>query len=319
MITVEEKTNADPQWNERLLNSKIGTIAQTKEFGSFKQLDSGANPLFLKFINSKGKIVGQLLTLLYSRSEKKNSISKIIGKIYPHRTFCKWVYGPIIFDPNFTNEIISALYDFLKINKFTVWGSNHPLSDVLFTPKDSFKIDNWATFLLDLRQDRDTILKNMHKKSARKNIERSIARNVEIKEINKTDLKTYHRLSLETKQESNTSLSLMEKQWDMLNPVGYTGFLAYENANPIGGIKISSFNGYVMEFSIVRSKQDTTAKLYAQDLLKWKILEWGIQNKFNYYDFMGVNPYSKNKKEEGIYRYKQKWGGTLYKYNIIKS
>jgi len=69
-------------WYKSNFSSKIYKI--------FFKLLHGTDPLV-------GEIVGQLLTLLYSRSEKKNSISKIIGKIYPHRTFCKWVYGPIIF------------------------------------------------------------------------------------------------------------------------------------------------------------------------------------------------------------------------------
>ena len=28
---------------------------------------------------------------------------------------------------------------------------------------------------------------------------------------------------------------------------------------------------------------DYTNKLYSQDLIKWKIIEWGITNKFHYY------------------------------------
>jgi len=58
-------------------------------------------------------------------------------------------------------------------------------------------------------------------------------------------------------------------------------------------------------------------KLYSQDLIKWKIIEWGIENKMNWFDFAGANPKPQNQKEEGILRYKKKWGGKQYQYYII--
>ena len=80
---------------------------------------------------------------------------------------------------------------------------------------------------------------------------------------------------------------------------------------------ITTFNGYVNEFGIVRSKRDYSAKLYSQDLLKWKVIDWSISKNFRYYDLTGVSPNSTNEKELGIYRYKKKWGGELMKYNLI--
>ena len=92
----------------------------------------------------------------------------------------------------------------------------------------------------------------------------------------------------------------------------------FENNIPIGAIRVSSFNGYINEYSIIRSERDTKEKLYSQDLLKWKIIEWGLENNFSYYDLSGINLNPNNIKEKGIFRYKQKWGGKLTKYNIIK-
>jgi len=63
---------------------------------------------------------------------------------------------------------------------------------------------------------------------------------------------------------------------------------------------------------------DTEQKLYAQDLIKWKIIEWGIENKKFYYNFAGFNPNPQSEKEIGILKYKKKWGGKKYDYWIIK-
>ena len=65
MITLETNEKSDNDWNERLLNSPIGTIYHTKEYASVQEL-LNRKPLFLKFINQKGDIVGQMLVSLYS-------------------------------------------------------------------------------------------------------------------------------------------------------------------------------------------------------------------------------------------------------------
>ncbi len=79
----------------------------------------------------------------------------------------------------------------------------------------------------------------------------------------------------------------------------------------------SSYNGYINEFGIARTKKDSEGKLYSQDLLKWHIIKWGKNNNLKYYDLTGVNPYPQNEKEKGIFRYKEKWGGKLITYNRV--
>ena len=70
----------------------------------------------------------------------------------------------------------------------------------------------------------------------------------------------------------------------------------------------------LIEGGIVRSEVDAEKKLYSQDLIKWKIIEWGIENKMMYYDLAGYNPNPQDQKEAGIKRYKQKWGGVEHNY-----
>ena len=67
---------------------------------------------------------------------------------------------------------------------------------------------------------------------------------------------------------------------------------------------------------IARTTIDTEEKLYSQDLMKWKIIEWGIENKQKYFDLTGFNPNPISEKEKGILRYKKKWGGK--KYNVLQ-
>jgi len=320
MISIIESSEADNCWNQRLLDSKLGQSYQTKEFGLSKKLLNGET-LFLKFISSNGSIVGQLLVMLYSGVNEKFSLKKL-GKKFLNKNyvFARWVHGPIIFDLNYKNEIILKFQEYLKSKKFKVWGSDYPLQLTLSQNTKNFSTDQWATFLIDLNNSKEALWNNLEKHSARKNIERSRKRNVIVKQMSRSDLSVYYELIQQSKKtEPELTLSFLEKQWDVLQPINFIGFIAYENNIPVGAIRASSFNGYINEFSVIRTVKDTMDKLYSQDLLKWNIIEWGLKNHFSYYDLSGVNPYPNNSKEEGIFRYKQKWGGNLIKYNILTS
>ena len=105
--------------------------------------------------------------------------------------------------------------------------------------------------------------------------------------------------------------------WRSAKRLGYSGFLALKNKKPIGGILFSSFGKHILEVGIVRSREDTVNHFYSQDLLKWKIIEWGIENKMLYYNLSGFNPEPQSSKEEGILRYKKKWGGQRYDFSRL--
>jgi len=319
MISLEVTDKPDKNWDNRLLQTFQGTVYQTQECANAAKL-LGNEPLFLKFLNNKGKIVGQLMIISHKRFEKKGKVGKILRKIpIIKNTIFRWTYGPVIFDDNFLDDICNELSKFLISKKVIVIGSEPALSDgILSTMGKPFVIKNWSTFLVDLTLDLKTLWEKMDKHSARKNIERSKKRGIIIKEMNKSDLKTYRKMGFEIgKINQESSLHTAEKWWDELSQVGMTGFLAFDHNIPVGAILVSSFNNYINEWGIIRTKRDTSLKLYSQDFLKWKIIEWGIENKFKYFDLTGVNPNPSDSKESGIYRYKKKWGGKLINFNMI--
>ena len=160
----------------------------------------------------------------------------------------------------------------------------------------------------------------MDKNSAQKNISRAINRGVKLESISKKNLNDYYHLV----KDSRISLGLdygsfdeMSDMWNILEPVGYSGFLAKLNDIPVAGLGFSFFNKYVNEWGVARSQLDYDENLYSQDLIKWEIIRWGKKNKMKWYDLTGVNPNPSNKKEEGIFRYKKKWGGIQKNYYIL--
>lgn len=317
MISIEIDVEPDPDWNKRLLNTQLGSIYQTPEYSAYTNSVLGWNTNYLSFINDKGKIVGQLMLSVYSRFDEKGNIGKILRVISTKKAICRWMYGPVVFDLEYDCEIRESLCNFLISKNCIILGSEHPLSNgSISNSENHFVIKNWGTFLIDLSLGEDTLWKNIDKHSARKNVERSKNRGILVKEMQRSDLILYHKMLQETKQnvDSDVSLFAVEELWDKLHPIGFTGFLAYKDNCPIGGILVSSFNKYINEWGVARSKIDSSSKFYAQDYLKWEIIQWGMRNNCNYYDLSGVNPNHKDVKEAGIFQYKKKWGGKFVEY-----
>lgn len=323
MISIVHNFEPDPKWNKRLLDSGLGIIYQTMERGS--QLKYENRPThFLKFLNETGKIIGQLLIDENLRYKQNNIKSKLIRKIPGIRKkVFNWLGGPIIFDNNYSAEIYSTLGNFLRSKNCIIDGWTNVLNtgdpSIL---QESFQIIKWGTYLIDLSKSKEEIFAKIDKKSGRKNIERSKNRGVKVEEITNDSLIEFHELINSMKEESGqpkTSYEILKLRWDLFQPVGFSGFLARKDDQPIGGLLFSYVNGHILEAGVARSKIDTQEKLYSQDLIKWKIIEWGIENKMRFFNLNGFNPNPTSEKEKGIRRYKEKWGGdAFYYYRILQ-
>jgi lipid II:glycine glycyltransferase (peptidoglycan interpeptide bridge formation enzyme) len=305
--------NYPPDWNQFLLENDTGTIHNTVEYAKYS-INEGLVPKFVQIIDSKGEILLQVI--LYEYKHQPTMLPKLVGKVVKIiNVRAKWSYGPIYT----SDDALQYFFNFLNKQRIKFYGITHP-----FTKCNNFRFKNqrWGTFLLDLKKPKEEIYQHIDKKSARKNVERSIERGIEIENINNENLYEYYDLFNQTKKESNrmlTTTEQMESFWNLLKPIGFSGFIARKDGICVGGILFSFFNKYMNEWGVARSKIDYEEKLYSQDLIKWKIIEWGIDNHMNWYDFSGHNPEPKNEKERGILQYKKKWGGEEYTQWIIKS
>ncbi len=325
-VTVEIQKNADKEWNKQLLSSELGTIYHTVEYAEYVKRRLDWEPSFIRFLSGNGDVVGQLLLFKFSRIAKrtKSGVGKLLAKVgkgvLPEY---KWVYGPVILQKDYRDAVYQKLGETILQMKGRINGSVHPLdSEPNALDNMGFKKQNWGTFLIDLSLDEEKLWSLIDKRSARKNVERSKGRGVTVREINDNDLAVYFKLQSEIRSMLNLYKYQYEdvtEAWNFLKRVGFTGFLAYQDDRPLSGLLVSTFNGYLNEWGVGRSKYDADHKLYSQDLIKWHIIAWGHDNGCKYYDLTGVNPKPTDEKELGIFRYKQKWGGKLVYYTIYKS
>jgi hypothetical protein len=299
-ISINVSEEPDNRWNERLVTTGFGTIYQSKEIAQHFR-NNKQNPIFLQFIDNKGNIVGQILIRDHFRIIS-GAKGKFIKKFFGKKKICEWAYGPIVFNEYFKNEIYEQFGNFLLKKKYTVSGVENPLSPSGVTSiKNNFNITPWKTFLIDLTQHRDILYQNISKHNGRKNIERSEKRGVIIEEINEHSLEEYCTLGNQSMGKSNNggiSYENLLNYWKINKSLGYSGFLARKDGECIGGLLFSFFCGHIIEGGVVRSKLDLDEHLYSQDLIKWKIITWGNENKMKFYNLAGFNPNPQSKKEE---------------------
>jgi len=321
MIIIRESSEPDVEWNKRLISSELGTIYQTIERAKIIK-NKGIEPVFLKFLDSESNIMGQLLANIHYPFNNAGTIKSIL-KHLPNikEKLFRWSYGPIIFDAKYIDEVYLSLENFLKTKKYKVSGWQHPLqTNSLNQLNYKFKVKMWSTFLIDLSQDIEKIYKNIAKHNGRKNIERSMKRGVIIEEINENNLEEFYDLRKRNVEALGAKMESFEKvleEWKILREIGHGGLLAKKNDKVLSGMLFSFVNGFIIERNVARSDLDHTENFYSQDLIRWKIIEWGNQKKFRYYNLAGFNPQPISKKEEAIYQYKKKWGGTRYDYYNI--
>ncbi len=320
MLSLKVERKPDSNWNKRLLGSGFATMYQTSEWGEhLKNIQQ--TPLFLLFYDND-KIVAQLLISESNRFTKKGFLGKIIKLLSNKKILLAWSYGPIIFDPKLNSSVYTTLEKFVISKKCIFVGSQHPLSVSDIHCFNHFKKNQWGTFLINLNHDKNEIYEKIDKHSGRKNIERSIKRGVILEEINEKNLIDYvtlYNLSSESMGRNNITIEEMQKWWKLFHPLGYSGFLTKKDNQILSGVLFSYFGKFIIESGIIRSDEDTKNNLYSQDFLKWKIIEWGIENNMNYYNLAGFNPHPISEKEKGIFRYKKKWGGEKIFYWIIKN
>ena len=212
-------------------------------------------------------------------------------------------------------ESAVELAGFLKGKRAKI--SVHPLAkDFLELEKAGFKKSKWATFLIDLTKDKEELWSKVNK-SARKLVRRTLENGVVVRQINDVEeFDNYQRLVNENRRRNKVKeYPYSRAWWDCLVSKGFGRvFIAELDGELLGGLSVSLYNKYVNEWGAALSDKAREEKIYASDAIRWKVIEWAKANGARYYDLTGVNPSPKNAKEEGIYRFKEKWGGTLYKY-----
>ena len=313
-LSIELSDTAPKGWNDFLKKHPTGNVAHTVEYSQYAKKRIRWMPIFCRVLDETGGISLQCLVL-----EQKNNVGGLLNRSTNVRSLFKprwrWSFGPV----SDSEPAIEFFYDYIYKSRKKMSSNSHPF---LSNKKFNFNAKLWATYIINLKKTKETIFSNMDKKSARKNINKAIENNITVEKINETSLKEYHTMLTNTRSKSGAVKSdyeTLQDFWKFLKPVGITGFLAKKDGVPLAGISITFFNKYINEVGVGRSELDHSQNFFSQDLIKWKTIEWGIDNNMDFYDLSGHNPNPTTRKEIGIKQFKKKWGGDEFHYFMLNN
>lgn len=344
MIKIEVKKDVDKEeWNSLLGSANEATIQQTPSWAEYMKDQLKAEPIYIIAKDEKDSVVGLLLILKMGyacESFTKKKIGfiaiPILKTVLPYYS---WIEGPVILDIKRSKEIFEAILDGVdklakKEKVYMIKGHTLPYGDLKVENLDNqfishilenydFKFKKWGTFLINLDYGEEEILGNI-KKEARKNVKKCSSNGVHvILGTDKVHLDIYHKLIVETRKRLKLGLPPHYPDKIMLKHLKKHDhaeiFFAQEGSKVIAAMGAIGFNKTFKEIGSGLSNYAIGNKIYAGDLIKWEMIKWGIKRGYRWYDLGGVNPAPKEgSKEEGILKFKQKWGGELVTYYLFE-
>jgi lipid II:glycine glycyltransferase (peptidoglycan interpeptide bridge formation enzyme) len=308
------------EWNENLCKSSGSTIYQSYNWQKLYHESFDSKPIFITITNDDGIVVGQLACLIHKKMlwEGANTLSKKIGNLLELATSLWWYHGPIIHDKENQNEILSIILSSVdKIAKKHKVANIRGISSPFMTQFPSSLFEKYGyvseprlTFVIDLTQDLDELYNSLKKdtryyirKSEKEGFEFQIADNV-------VAMEKFQDLKSEAKKREGEkpfrNIKFWKKHWKIMKNNGFEELILAKNKDRIEGtILVLFFNGNMIQHALANSPDYDLVGTF----LTWNTIKWAHKMKYNTFDFAGVDPSPKTKKEKGIYFYAEKFGG----------
>jgi hypothetical protein len=184
--------------------------------------------------------------------------------------------------------------------------------------KQKFILEKWATVLVDIAPDTDTLFMSISH-AARKCIKKCWRQGITIERIESyhdfqnTFMTNYNLMAKSLERATGDCTLTPPEDWNKY----YRFFLAREDDVVLGGLGMFFFNGVATEVQSIISVEAYERKIPVQDLLHWELILEAKRLGCHTFDLAGFNPNPSSEKEEGIARFKSKWGGRTVVYNIF--
>jgi len=300
--------NVKNQWSQFVSNHPHGNIFQTPEMYEVYKRTKYYKPVLVYLVNEKQELDGILLAVI----QKEGAGLK--GRLTARSIISR---GPLVSDndPKLLDKILKKYKN--KIGKLAIYSQFRNLWDWgklknIFV-KNGFVYEPHLDILIDLKRPKHEVFKSIHK-GRKKNIRRAESAHLEFHEVkNLADFEKCYLLI--KKNYKRIGLPCPDKSFFM-NSVE---FLIGENSLKTFSV---NFDDEIIACRLVLCYNKTIYDWYAgtnsnylakypNDFLPWKIMEWGIDNGFELFDFGGAGkpdiPY-------GVRDHKLNFGGDLVEF-----
>ena len=302
-------------WSEFVYNHPKGNIFQTPEMYGVYERTKNYEPIFLAVVDESDNIKAMLLAHVIKEFEG------FLGR-FSARSIIQG--GPLYEEDeegfNALKVLMEHYDETAKKNLYTEirnrWDTSY-VSNIL--DDKGYVYEDELNFLVDLTKSKEELWANLSKKR-RNNIRRALKNDVTVKMVESEEhvYKSYEMLH-ETYRNAKLPLadiSLFRSIFKSLTSKDMMKFFLakYEN-NYIGAILVLTYKGIVYDWYAGADRG--YLKVCPNDLLVWHAIEWGSENGYHTFDFVGAgNP--NNKEHEGIREFKKQFGGQLVNHGRYK-
>lgn len=239
-----------------------------------------------------------------------------------------WLDGPVS-EIDSETHFFDLLDAYATKNSFLIKGAKLPFwigqETLRYLTEKEYLIKENYTLTINLNKSIEEAKSALTKKG-KKAIREANEKGVVVRLANsQQDIQNYYNLVLKHRNKlgfKTPSYEKFLKQWKILHDEFscMDVFMAYLEEKLIASLGVIYYNGNAIEVMSGQSETNYRENLFAGDLIKWKIIEWGIEKGLRTYDLGGVNPNPTTEKEKSILQFKSKWGGELVKrYSISKN
>ena len=297
-------------WNKFVDNHPHGNIFQTSDMAEVYKRTRNYEPISLAAINEKDEILAFLLAFV------RYEMSGTLGSFSAHSIIQG---GPLFVEDERGVDALKVLmigYDKIACKKVlyteirNMWDTS-AFCDVF--NEMGYEFEDHLNFLVDLTKPKEVLWSNLSK-SKRRFIKKARQEGVIIEEIKDRNLvPIFYGLLRQTYRNAKIPLadiSLFESAFDILMPKKLLKlFMAKYGDEYIGGIMCPIYKEVITEWYVAGSREHS--KLYPSELVTWHPIEWGLENGYQTFDFLGAG---KPNKEYGVRDFKKQFGGKLVNY-----
>lgn len=323
-LTVTIATQPPDDWDKVLLAGGGEThLLQSVYWSRVLTALDKAVPYFIR-VNKGQELVGQALVM------KRFDYNRNLGRKVHPLPYLECLDGPLLLEPSSGSEcLVMVAENMIKLAKRT-WATRLSLQPAVQASWASdpgaariladlgFSGDPWSTYLVDLQPDEEALF-NSFNRALRKNVRKCgraglrVVRMAGFEEYRDVFWTAY---TASEKAQGRSPKPCFRATWDLDVEGYYDHFIVTDESDEVYAcLGMYTFNGRAVEITSTLTPRAWEKKLPAQDLIHWEMMLAAKRRGAKVFDLAGFNPDPQTPKEEGIRRYKKKWGGSEVTYN----